>query len=172
MCTLHVALAELYPETEPMSGAVETLLSKEAALKGAKEAVDDEKAAFDKTVADLLARHKELAKLADDRAGLRVEISHYQEKIDKMVAKPNPKEEARLEENRSRLAATQKAFDELDAKLAPQIASLDKDIGAMTDGAIRGVSSVGMGKVCMQWRARANLCQMLLQGRALADVAD
>jgi hypothetical protein len=49
--------------------------------------LEEGRAAVEAAVAAVAAKHKELAKMADDRAGFRQDIQHYEEKLEGLKAR-------------------------------------------------------------------------------------
>lgn len=95
---------------------------------------------------------------------LVLDASNCREKIEKLTAKPNPKEEARLEENKAKLAATQKKFDETHAKLSPEMARLEKDVADHLNMAIKAVRDprpVARSEALSRWQSTPFLVSVL-----------
>lgn len=87
-------LTHLFPLCSPAATGLLASSQLEEARKGMEEAYTA-----------VAARHKELTKLADDRASFRQDIAHYEEKLPGLQVKAtaNPKEQVRLEENQKKL---------------------------------------------------------------------
>jgi chromosome segregation ATPase len=131
---VHESLSAAYPQNHELTAKVETLAIKNEAFKGFKESNAELLANLEKVYAELSAKHKELAKLADDRAAFRQDIRHYKEKIAGLEGKAasNPKEKQKLDENTAKLNQTQDSFDKADAELVPKLEALDGDIATTT----------------------------------------
>lgn len=140
VASLHTALSALYPHDQVMGPKVETLLTKSEQLSG-KAVVDALKADMDACLANVAAKHAALSKEVDDRSSLRQDIADLTGKIAAMEAKPNPKEAAKLEETKTKLADSTAAFEAADAKLTPLMESLDKDLAELLNGPYKAFMS-------------------------------
>ncbi|RYG41855.1 hypothetical protein EON68_02595, partial [archaeon] len=74
---LHIDLANLYPARQRNSIAVMQLTAAGAVFKDAPAIISEIVTAFEKPVADMRARIKQLLALADQRQVCRAEIAHY-----------------------------------------------------------------------------------------------
>ena len=136
---VHESLSAVYPQNHELTAKLETLAIKNEVFKVFKESNAELTANLDKVYAELAAKQKDLAKLADDRAAFRQDIRHYKEKIAGLEAKAatNPKDKQKLDENTAKLNQTQDSFDKADAELVPKLEALDGDIATATTETFR-----------------------------------
>lgn len=104
--SLHESMAKLYPAEQPLSAQVTSIAARSAAFReGSAEATAAMKESLEAALAAFLAKRNEVNKMVDERASVRQEIIHYQEKIAQLEPKAaaNPKDAQKLDENKKKL---------------------------------------------------------------------
>jgi hypothetical protein len=134
---VHNALIALYPQGQAMSANMEYLASFNEFIIG-KSSVEALKAELDAALANTAAKHAAVSKEVEDRSSLRLDIADLTNKVHAMEAKPDPKQAAKLEELKAKLAETTARFEEADMRVNPMMDALDKDLADIVNGAFKG----------------------------------
>ena len=140
---MHAALAGLYPDGQPLTANLTTLLAPEnaAVFADTKEAVELMKQGVAQLFVDLDAKLAELAKQAQQRANLRIDIETHagdMANFEKQGAAAAPK----LEASKGKHAAASAAFKDVEATFVPAMDRLDAEIAAMTTSVFQQVRRV------------------------------
>jgi hypothetical protein len=112
------------------------LIGRAALWTDVKEDTDAQKAAIEEALKAVDAKLAALAKLAQDRLAVRIDIGTHTSDIatfEKQGAPAAPK----LEASKGKLAASQASFEQLDNAIKPQLASLDAELAQLVSGAFR-----------------------------------
>jgi len=131
----------IYPESGPNTALFHSIVGRAGHFKEVpREAVHAAVADIDAACAVLAGKAKDVGKMVNDRAGLRQDILHYEEKLPKLeaTAGANPKEATKLAENKAKLEEVKGKFADLDAATEPELAKLDAFVAETFDKAFRG----------------------------------
>lgn len=141
---VHLCMANLYPAGQDLSNAIATVSSNGKVFADAPVLAEQTQRVFEKPLAAILGRTKDLLSKAEERQVCRAEIDHYREKVTRLAndGLANAKAQSKAESNTDKLHKNQKRYHELDEELRAAMDNLDAELAAITGKALGGFLQV------------------------------